>query len=671
MNKQSDQKFLELAVANRLLSESDAQFLEQESSDRELTVEQLAIRQGHLTAIQVDIIHALATPEDVAPGYRVVNVLGVGGFGVVYRAIQTNMSREVALKTIPLSQIQDSTAPQRFEREASIIGQLRHPNIVAAYDFGMHNERLFLSMEMVEGSDLDHGIERFEKMGEFTTWHILRQVVMALAYAAEHGITHRDIKPGNLMITVPPLGYAIPDGVPMIKVTDFGLACISKDGPQHQKITMANTGLGTPSYVAPEQLSGKEIDSRADIYSLGATAFHMLSGQPPLAELKPMEAIINKLSGNEEWIQNLPAEWSAGTKKLIAQMSAFEPSDRIADHKLLLVEIDRVLSNLPASISNSKAVTNEFRLDPQLLQSQQTTQGLGGQTGEPTLFRESAQVSGDALKFAAVANSATQATQEFASSDQATTRETELDSTVVRNVTGFKKWWRSIATGGLALIVVSSVFFLFPNLWSPANSGNGNGKAGSANEVELLRTDMQSIRLFDGFSIDFNQKSTGKWETAEDAEGGRVLSGNGTRVFKCQNIDGSPLAYFQFNIGFQFHQSEEVSLVIQPAPEAKFEQVVIANGKGIAFGNREISSGEFEPFADYIEWPKADDVSSGYNNVRIERHKNFWRASLDSQVLGQFHDESLRPMSIKLVIDGGSALLENIFLRELAYSPTP
>jgi len=222
-----EDEFIKLALHHGLMKDEDAQMLQQQCNSGNCNGREAAIRNCVLDGRDMDILDALEKPEDVAPGYKVTRVLGTGGFGVVYKATQLKMSRVVALKTIPLSRIGDSTATRRFEQEASIVGQLRHPNIITAFDFGLHNKRLFMSMEYVQGIDLDVAIERKGKLDEFTCWHLIRQIAIALQYAAKNGVVHRDIKPGNVMLTEASTGYAIPAGIPLVKVADFGLRSMS------------------------------------------------------------------------------------------------------------------------------------------------------------------------------------------------------------------------------------------------------------------------------------------------------------------------------------------------------------------------------------------------------------------------------------------------------------
>ncbi len=165
---------------------------------------------GMLDPVQVDIVETLLSPEDVVPGYQILDLIAQGGMGVVYRARQKSLDRIVAIKTILVSQMHDQSSFARFEQEAVAVARLRHPNIVAAYDFGRHQGRLFFVMELVEGEDVQRTIENEGPLTENVAWRLLRQAAAGLSHAASAGIIHRDIKPANLLLVEPPAGFELP-----------------------------------------------------------------------------------------------------------------------------------------------------------------------------------------------------------------------------------------------------------------------------------------------------------------------------------------------------------------------------------------------------------------------------------------------------------------------------
>ena len=203
-------------------------------------------------------------------------IIGMGGMGVVYRGIQVNLNRPIAIKLMRKGDGAAYAFEDRFRREAIAMGQLNHPNIVAIYDFDMiENDYLFFVMEYVEGTDLAE-IMRTGGMTPQLTLMLLPQICNALEYAHSRGIVHRDIKPANVMVT----------RRGEVKVTDFGLA--KKFDQMNSFVTMTNMIMGTPEYAAPEQVDAhREVDHRADIYALGVMIYQMLTGGLPRGSWQP------------------------------------------------------------------------------------------------------------------------------------------------------------------------------------------------------------------------------------------------------------------------------------------------------------------------------------------------------------------------------------------------
>src|SRR5271169_2509678 len=218
---------------------------------------------------------ALTSGTKLGP-YEIQNSLGAGGMGEVYRATDTKLGRDVALKVLPAEMAQDPERLARFRREAKALAQLDHPNIVTIHSVEECDGVHFLTMQLVEGQSLDRLIPQgglpVEQIVEFAS-----ALGDALAAAHEKGIVHRDLKPANVMVTN--------DG--RVKVLDFGLARdVSASGETEATLTSAGPTqdgivMGTPSYMSPEQLSGREIDHRTDIFSLGVLLYEMAAGTRP------------------------------------------------------------------------------------------------------------------------------------------------------------------------------------------------------------------------------------------------------------------------------------------------------------------------------------------------------------------------------------------------------
>jgi len=202
--------------------------------------------------------------------YQIQGVLGKGAMGTVYRGVDPAINRPVALKTIRLDFVSDpeemAELKERLHREAQAAGKLSHPNIVTIYDVGSEGSLQYIAMEYLEGQTLEEMIKKKTRFNYRIIAQIISQICQALQYAHDQGIVHRDIKPANIMVLS---DYRI-------KVMDFGIARVDSNS-----MTKTGIAMGTPNYISPEQLKGKEIDRRADIFSLGVMMYEMLLGKRP------------------------------------------------------------------------------------------------------------------------------------------------------------------------------------------------------------------------------------------------------------------------------------------------------------------------------------------------------------------------------------------------------
>src|SRR6202790_4553531 len=199
----------------------------------------------------------------IAGRYRVVALAGRGGNGEVHRAEDLKLSQIVALKFLPESLSQDAGALARFHSEVRIARQVSHPNVCRVFDIGDADGVPFLTMESADGEDLASLVRRLARLSSDKATEIARQVCAGLAAAHERGVIHRDLKPANLML----------DGSGKIRITDFGLASIASS------IEASDVRAGTPAYMAPEQLEGKEVTAKSDLYSLGLVLYEILTGK--------------------------------------------------------------------------------------------------------------------------------------------------------------------------------------------------------------------------------------------------------------------------------------------------------------------------------------------------------------------------------------------------------
>jgi tRNA A-37 threonylcarbamoyl transferase component Bud32 len=210
-------------------------------------------------------------------GLEIVQILGRGGMGVVYKARQPQLDRHVALKVLPRAMAADAEFAQRFMREARALAALQHPNIVAVHDFGKEGDQYFFVMEYVDGTNL-RAIMREGRLTADEALRIIPPLCDALFFAHQEGVVHRDIKPENVLL----------DRKGRVKVADFGLAkMLGGEATVLQNMTQSNVVMGTPHYMAPEQLeNAKHVDHRADIYSLGVMLYEMLTGELPIGRFE-------------------------------------------------------------------------------------------------------------------------------------------------------------------------------------------------------------------------------------------------------------------------------------------------------------------------------------------------------------------------------------------------
>ncbi|NTV13164.1 MAG: serine/threonine protein kinase [Desulfobulbaceae bacterium] len=246
--------------------------------------------------------------------YEVLSILGQGAMGVVYKAFDPIIERTVALKTIR----KDALSPKdleplltRFKHEAQAAGRLTHPGIVTVYDYGEDGDTVYIAMELVEGRELKEVLDHNERLQLSFTVNLLTQLLDALAYSHAHGVVHRDIKPGNIIL--------LEDG--RIKVTDFGIAKI-----ESSTLTQFGDVLGTPSYMSPEQFSGQPVDRRSDLFSAGVILYHLLTGEKPFpgnSLTTIMHRVMNTIPPNVSELNfQVPAVFDQVVNKALAKKTA-------------------------------------------------------------------------------------------------------------------------------------------------------------------------------------------------------------------------------------------------------------------------------------------------------------------------------------------------------------
>ncbi len=249
--------------------------------------------------------------------YEILSILGKGAMGIVYKALDPDIDRQVAIKTIRFDLASEETdneeIMQRFIREAQAAGKLTHPNIITIFDVGREKDLTYIVMQFIEGPSLQRLIAHGEKFSVPEVTKLMEQVCSGLDFAHQHGIVHRDIKPGNILLDKNRKPY----------ICDFGVARVDTS-----TLTQSGTAVGTPSYMSPEQVMGKKVDKRSDIFSVGCILYEFLTGRRPF-EAESITTVIYKIINEEppslsEVKKGLPA----GFEKVICKALAKDPNDR-------------------------------------------------------------------------------------------------------------------------------------------------------------------------------------------------------------------------------------------------------------------------------------------------------------------------------------------------------
>jgi serine/threonine-protein kinase len=250
--------------------------------------------------------------------YQLLRRLGRGGMAEVYLAEQLSLRRQVALKVLRKSLAGDTAYIRRFQHEAQAAAKLVHANIVQIYEVGCVDGTYYISQEYVPGQNLKqllarlgHGVDAVQAV------NIIRQVAAGLHKAAEQKIIHRDVKPENIMIT--PAGE--------VKVADFGLARVARDG-EALNLTQVGITMGTPLYMSPEQVEGRTVDPRSDIYSFGVTSYHMLAGHPPFDGPTALNVAVQHLKTEPKRLEVQCPNLPEGLCRIVHKMLAKKPEER-------------------------------------------------------------------------------------------------------------------------------------------------------------------------------------------------------------------------------------------------------------------------------------------------------------------------------------------------------
>ncbi|MGO8903972.1 MAG: protein kinase domain-containing protein [Isosphaeraceae bacterium] len=272
--------------------------------------------------------------------FEVKRLLGRGGMGQVYLATQTSLNRPVALKVLHSHYLSKPIYLSRFEAEATAVAKLNHPNIVHVYTLGYVDQVRFIAMEYVEGTNLREYINKKGALDLPLALSIMRQAGQAIGAAGEVGLVHRDIKPENLLLT----------RKGRTKVADFGLC---RDlGADRLHVTQPGTTMGTPLYMSPEQAQGKALDHRSDLYSLGVTFYHMLSGEPPFRADSAVALALKHVSEQPVSLRARRPDIPLELDRLVLKLMAKSPADRYRSAAEMLADLAKIRASLQPTLGS-------------------------------------------------------------------------------------------------------------------------------------------------------------------------------------------------------------------------------------------------------------------------------------------------------------------------------
>jgi serine/threonine-protein kinase len=345
--KHADVVFGQVAVARHFcaphhIRECTAELGRRQSKDPDLVLADLLVRRGYLTRSQRETIERIAVkqigPEAIGR-YELIAKIGEGGMGTVYKARDRSTGRVVALKVLPQNFAQDKVFMGRFQREALAVTRLEHKNIVRGIDVGAADGSQYIAMEFIEGVDCDKMLSRRGRIPEKEAVRIASQVARALSYAHSKRLVHRDIKPGNIIVAS--------DGT--AKLTDLGLA--KSTSATAAKLTQTGITMGTPHYISPEQAMGsRDLDIRSDIYSLGATLYHLVAGRVPFEGSSPAVIVAKHLTEELENPKDIVPELSDGLVMILEKMLAKDRDDRYSDPDQLASDLEKVAEDKQPSL---------------------------------------------------------------------------------------------------------------------------------------------------------------------------------------------------------------------------------------------------------------------------------------------------------------------------------
>jgi serine/threonine-protein kinase len=277
--------------------------------------------------------------------YRILDRIGRGGMGTVYRGLDETLDREVAVKVLN-PELNDPEVARRFRAEAVTVARLNHPAIATIYELFQRDDQWLMIMEFVRGETLEHLVERAGALAPERAAELCQQTLIGLAHAHRLGVVHRDLKPANLMLTESN----------SVKIMDFGIARVA--GSEH--LTSAGYMMGTPAYMAPEQVLGHEVDARTDLYALGVVLFRLATGKLPFKGDTPFAMAQAQIKDPPTPVRLAREGSPAWVDVVVARALAKEPSDRFQTADEFREALQRAVSGLPIEVAATMAIPAEL-----------------------------------------------------------------------------------------------------------------------------------------------------------------------------------------------------------------------------------------------------------------------------------------------------------------------
>ncbi|MDE0866477.1 MAG: serine/threonine-protein kinase [Rubripirellula sp.] len=597
---QESMRFIDKCVELDLVSKSDADNLRGAVGEEGHFVEQNALQRGLLTASDIEIVQSLLRPFDVVTGYEILDFVGRGGMGVVYRARQLDLDRIVALKTVLISSVGDPTTVARFELEAKALARLQHPNIVQALNFGKHEGRFYFSMEFVSGRTCEQLVTSGIGLPNQQAWQIVRQVASGLLHASRQGLIHRDIKPANLILMRAPegsVGTTVNHGI--AKITDFGLAMFTDKSQQEMRLTTGDKIIGSPAFMSPEQFTGGELDFRTDMYSLGATAWNLLFGEIPFRGGNVGALYKQKL--NPSMIaQNLTCSLPENQWQLLMGLLDPDRERRPSSYEMLIDAIDQL------EVSDPMVATAEMSIDS-------VVAGISSISEETTVTGKRVHTDQAISTYATTVEYSHQGAELPGQDPLDDVPSSGTSVTVLRRLVGL-----------LALVCLVYGFAFWGGWFRAVPRG----------PRELKRV-IQSLPLFDGVTLtrwDTDGTMVGAWNTVEAPDSSTAIActtGQGGLTRQLPFVDFSRISLFVWvqdgagvvDIDFAI----DVENLRQERGTLRFD------GTSVQLGTKR---DDFGSVSVINESPLPDGFAERFHVVHIERQKEDWYVFLEQQLVG-------------------------------------